>query len=106
MRRLVLAAALLLASLLGIIGISILALSADACPTTTGGTADQASASATGFIPPDLPPIFADPRERGPQTFQHRVLRLPQQHLFETCEIQLVDLRVKIISDVQAPPEA
>jgi hypothetical protein len=56
-RRLVLVAALLFASLLGIIGIAILALSAGAC-TTGSGSADQASGAAKGFIPPELLQIY------------------------------------------------
>jgi hypothetical protein len=57
-RRRALPAGLLLATLAGILAIAILALSASACPTSTGGTADRASATATRAIPAQLLAIY------------------------------------------------
>lgn len=56
-RRFLLAAALLFATFIGITGIAILALSASACPTTSG-TTDTASKTALSNIPPQLLAIY------------------------------------------------
>src|SRR5436305_14785346 len=57
-RRVFLAGALLLGLLLGITGIAILALSAGACPTETGGPGDAASQAAKRAIPSRLLVIY------------------------------------------------
>lgn len=57
-RRLLLAGGLVLATFFGITGIAILALSASACPSGTGGTGDQPSQTAKRTIPPQLLAIY------------------------------------------------
>jgi hypothetical protein len=57
-RRFLLAGALLLALLIGVTGIPVLALSASACPTPTGGTGDQPSSGARRAIPARLLAIY------------------------------------------------
>jgi hypothetical protein len=57
-RGFLLAGALLLSLLIGIIGIAVLALSARACPTPAGGAGDKASATAQHAIPAQLLPIY------------------------------------------------
>jgi len=57
-RRFLLACGLLLALLLGIVGIAILAMAAGACPGETSGVADAPSATARQAIPANLLPIY------------------------------------------------